>query len=170
MSLLSSQELKDLERKFADGVRSSDILSTFQRKNQRLSEATLRKYVQLGLLPRSTRVGTKGRHSGSIGMYPVSALRQINDIKKGLSEGATLESLTTSRSVVDGQLQEVEGLLAKVFGKVEQAVKAVGSEERGSWALRLKDAKRGLDAQLGALSQLVGQLNKVSWDREKTDS
>ena len=34
----------------------------------KFSEATLRKYVQLGLLPRSVRVGRKGKHQGSQGI------------------------------------------------------------------------------------------------------
>jgi len=37
------------------------LLDVFPPRGIRFSEATLRKYVQLGLLPRSVRVGQKGK-------------------------------------------------------------------------------------------------------------
>ena len=51
--------------------------TTGRPKGVRLSEATFRKYVQAGLLPRSKRVGRKGKHRGSQGLYPVEAVRRI---------------------------------------------------------------------------------------------
>ncbi|MEM6733022.1 MAG: hypothetical protein AAF658_15805, partial [Myxococcota bacterium] len=65
MALLSEGELRKLEKKYPTGISSADLVSAFSARGERFSEATLRKYVQLGLLPRSQRIGTQGRHRGS---------------------------------------------------------------------------------------------------------
>lgn len=77
------------------GISSYDVLRIFKDYGIKLSEATLRKYIQLGLLPRSHRVGTgeKGRNRGSRGLYPSSILKSINDIKRMLVEGMTLDDI-----------------------------------------------------------------------------
>jgi hypothetical protein len=46
------------------------IVATVTGKGDKLTEPTFRKYVQLGLLPRSVRVGRKGKHRGSQGPLP----------------------------------------------------------------------------------------------------
>ena len=84
MALLSATELRRVERDHEDGISSADIVELFSSKGERFSEATLRKYVQLGLLPMSRRVGIRGRHRGSSGLYPVVVVRLINEIKKAL--------------------------------------------------------------------------------------
>src|SRR6185503_20086322 len=71
-----------IEREHAAGLSSAEILDVFAVHGIQLSEATLRKYVQLGLLPRSVRVGRKGKHQGSQGVYPVQVVRQILHIKQ----------------------------------------------------------------------------------------
>ena len=82
----ATQALNLLERKYAAGLSSVEILDVFASHDVALSEATLRKYVQLGLLPRSVRVGRKGKHQGSQGVYPVSVIRQILRIKQMMAE------------------------------------------------------------------------------------
>src|SRR5690606_34982714 len=67
---ISEMNLDKIEEAQADGLTSRQILDIFEAHGISLSEATLRKYVQLGLLPRSVRVGSKGKHQGSKGMYP----------------------------------------------------------------------------------------------------
>jgi hypothetical protein len=57
MSILSEAEMKRLESKYSEGIASDAVVKLFQGKGLRFSEATLRKYVQLGLLPVSRRVG-----------------------------------------------------------------------------------------------------------------
>ena len=65
MEILGPEEIEKIEKDFAAGVPARTILEIFQPKGVRLSEATFRKYVQAGLLPRSRRVGRKGKHRGS---------------------------------------------------------------------------------------------------------
>jgi hypothetical protein len=93
MGALTTTELRRIEHKFEAGIRSGAVVEIFQGKGHRFSEASLRKYVQLGLLPKSRRVGIRGRHRGSSGLYPVTVVRLINDIKLALDKGATLEEV-----------------------------------------------------------------------------
>src|SRR4029077_4261491 len=57
------------------------------------SEASFRKYVQQNLLPRSRRVGRKGKHRGSLGVYPAKTVRRINTVKRLMADGFTIEEI-----------------------------------------------------------------------------
>ena len=59
MSPIDDGTLVNLERQYASGLTSGDLIDVCASHGIQLSEATLRKYVQLGLLPRSVRVGRK---------------------------------------------------------------------------------------------------------------
>jgi hypothetical protein len=91
--MIDELTLQHLERSHADGLTSVEILDVFARNDIPFSEATLRKYVQLGLLPRSVRVGKKGKHQGSQGLYPASVVRQILRIKQMMSQSYTIEQI-----------------------------------------------------------------------------
>src|SRR5512137_1304908 len=79
--LLLEEELGDIERQSPNGLTSRQIVDVFTSRGVRFSEATLRKYVQLGLLPRSVRVGRKGKHRGSCGVYPAEIVRRVNQVR-----------------------------------------------------------------------------------------
>ena len=83
--------LEEIEREHSKGITSAALLNFFADKGIRFGEATLRKWVQLGLLPRSVRVGRKGKHQGSKGQYPVRVVRQIIRIKRLMADGMTIE-------------------------------------------------------------------------------
>ena len=122
MELLGPEEIERIERDHAGGLPARAILEIFRPRGVQLSEATFRKYVQAGLLPRSRRVGRKGKHQGSRGLYPVEAVRRINAIKKMMAEGHTLEDIKRSflfhRNHID--LPVVDGILCRVvFGAGE---------------------------------------------------
>ena len=68
MNAINEATLSRIEKQHAGGLTSAEILDVFASHDIPLSEATLRKYVQLGLLPRSVRVGRKGKHQGSQGL------------------------------------------------------------------------------------------------------
>jgi DNA-binding transcriptional MerR regulator len=91
--LLSERELQTIEREHEGGLSAPEIVDLFQRRGIRFSEATFRKYVQQGLLPRSRRVGRKGKHQGSMGLYPTETVRRINDIKRRMAENYTIEDI-----------------------------------------------------------------------------
>src|SRR4051812_49969906 len=89
MDILGPEEIARIEAQHAGGLPAKAILEIFVPRGVALSEATFRKYVQAGLLPRSPRVGRKGKHRGSQGLYPVEAGSGVNAIKKKMGEGHT---------------------------------------------------------------------------------
>ena len=106
--LVSQAEIGRLERERAGGITSREVVRIFESRGARLSESTFRKYVQVGLLPRSRRVGRKGKHTGSSGLYPVEVVRRINLIKRMMAEGMTLEEIRGSFVGLKNQLSDVE--------------------------------------------------------------
>ena len=71
MQRISDDALDRIEREHEQAISSADILDIFASHGIKFSEATLRKYVQLGLLPRSVRVGRKGKHRARrVGIRP----------------------------------------------------------------------------------------------------
>jgi DNA-binding transcriptional MerR regulator len=108
MEILRPQELARIERDYATGLPARAILEIFRPHRVQLSEATFRKYVQAGLLPRSKRVGRKGKHRGSTGVYPVESVRRINAIKKMMAQGLTLEEIRRSFVFFKNQIDQVD--------------------------------------------------------------
>src|SRR5438270_6832252 len=95
-SPLEERELQEIERTWPNGLTSRQIVDVFETRGIRFSEATLRKYVQLGLLPRSVRVGRKGKHRGSCGLYPALVIRRVNVVKRMMAEDRTIEEIQRS--------------------------------------------------------------------------
>ncbi|MDX2053739.1 MAG: hypothetical protein SFV15_15160 [Polyangiaceae bacterium] len=131
--MLSDALLLQIEQKFPSGMSSSEILDAFATHGVQLSEATLRKYVQLGLLPRSTRVGQKGKHQGSKGIYPVGVVRQIVRIKQMMAESYTIEQIQREFLFMRGELEQLSVTLESVFGKLDGVVR----ERREESAVRI---------------------------------
>jgi DNA-binding transcriptional MerR regulator len=115
LEILKPDELAQIERDYPSGLSARAILEIFRPRGVRLSEATFRKYVQAGLLPRSVRVGRKGKHRGSQGIYPVEAVRRINAIKMMMAQGHTIEEIRRSFVFFKNQLDQVERDLGHVF-------------------------------------------------------
>src|SRR5262245_12809554 len=88
-------ELEQIERDYSEGVTSAQLFELLQRLGMKLSEPTFRKYVQLGLLPRSRRVGQKGKHKGSQGIYPTATIRRILEIKTLMEGDLTLDEIAS---------------------------------------------------------------------------
>lgn len=120
---LDESTLSRLEKSHARGLTSAEILAVFAEHEVLLSEASLRKYVQLGLLPRSVRIGRKGKHLGSQGIYPVSVVRQILRIKFMMAQNYTIEQIRREFLFVRSDLQLLEQTLGQIFIKLERVVK-----------------------------------------------
>jgi hypothetical protein len=120
--LLSERDLAQLERSFPDGLTSAQIINIFQSRGAKLSEATFRKYVQLGLLPRCRRVGSKGKHRGSHGIYPCATVRRINSIKRLMASSYTIEEIQRSFSNFKQQIDEIESALDELFKGFEREI------------------------------------------------
>jgi len=147
--LLEPEELERIERDFAGGLPAREILEIFRPCGVQLSEATFRKYVQVGLLPRSRRVGRKGKHQGSRGLYPVESVRRINAIKKMMAEGHTLEDIKRSFLFHRNHIDQLERDLSEVFEGFQDQLgeRAFGTEYR-----------RTLEEQLATLRSRAQEL------------
>jgi DNA-binding transcriptional MerR regulator len=128
---IPDEELDRIEREHANGISSSDILDIFATHQIKFSEATLRKYVQIGLLPRSVRVGKKGKHQGSQGMYPARVIRQIQRIKEMMGQDYTIEEIQREFLFVRGDIEELERILATIFDSLREAAQQRKSETSG---------------------------------------
>jgi hypothetical protein len=121
-ALLSERDLVQIEKAHPDGLTSAQIINIFQSRGAKLSEATFRKYVQLGLLPRCRRVGTKGKHRGSHGIYPCATVRRINSIKRLMASSYTIEEIQRSFSNFKSQIDEIESALDDLFKGFEREI------------------------------------------------
>jgi len=118
----SEEELDAIERAHSGGMSVQQIVEAFTARGTRLSEATFRKYVQLGLLPRSVRVGRKGKHRGSQGLYPATAVRQIDHIRRLMHQGFTMEEIQKEFLFVRGDIDALSRQLKRVHQAIEDAV------------------------------------------------
>ncbi len=153
MTTIPDAILEQIEKQHARGIASVEILKLFEEHGLKFSEATLRKYVQLGLLPRSVRVGRKGKHTGSQGLYPVTIVRQIVAIKNMMAQSLTIEEIQREFLFVRGDIEELERRLAKILKALRDAVKKQRSEPTA----------RSLSSDIGAAESLAKELlNKLS--------
>ena len=108
-------ELKKIAQTFPEGISSDEIVRIFKERGFRFSEATFRKYVQMGLVERCRRVGRKGKHRGSRGLYPVATLERINSIKSMISGEMTLDQLKSSYFQIRRRAEEADRILLEML-------------------------------------------------------
>lgn len=159
VELLQPEEIEQVERDYAQGVPVRVVVELFGKKGVALSEATFRKYVQAGLLPRSKRVGRKGKHRGSQGLYPVEAVRRVNAIKRMMVQGLTLEEIKASFVVLQNHLEHAHRELAIAFDGFERQLerrKLAPSHQR-----ELASELRALRVEARALLQRVSKFGSA---------
>src|SRR6266850_4978528 len=122
MAQREHDEFDALEMEYPQGISALQIVDFFVPRGVKLAQATFRKYVQLGLLPRSRRVGEKGKHRGSKGLYPSAAVRRIHMIKSLMDEGMTLEDIRRSFVYFRGQLDGVERGIEELLASLEKSL------------------------------------------------
>ena len=164
---LDDVTLSRLEREHQSGLSSVEILAVLEQHGVKFSEATLRKYVQLGLLPRSVRVGRKGKHQGSQGMYPVTVLRQILRIREMMADDLTIEQIQREFLFVRGEIEELERVLGHIFENLEHTAKDRAKDGAGgrlvtgdiagarSLARELVQRLESIEARLTARAELA---------------
>jgi hypothetical protein len=131
-------ELSGIELRNPDGLSSGEIIDILTDRGFKFSEATLRKYVQLGLLPRSRRVGSKGKHKGSRGLYPAGTIRQINEIKCMMAQDCTIEQIRSHFVFVGGEIEELRTLTERILEKLEEGLRNHSASQLASSELRLQ--------------------------------
>lgn len=172
VDLLKPEELARIERDYATGLPARVILEIFKPHGVRLSEATFRKYVQAGLLPRSKRVGRKGKHRGSTGLYPVDSVRRINAIKKMMAQGHTLEEIRRSFVFFKNQIDCVERDLDEVFTgfETELSGRAFGDKHKRALASQLSQLRQKADALVKAVSKFGSAVTARRGEDQKQES
>jgi hypothetical protein len=155
LSRISDEELDAIERDHEEGISSADILEFFASRDVKFSEASLRKYVQLGLLPRSVRVGRKGKHQGSQGLYPAGVLRKILRIKEMMALDYTIEEIQKEFLFVRGDIEELERILGKIFETLKEASKVRRSETSGRAISQDLASAEGLAKELLAKLEMI---------------
>lgn len=160
MDYLRTYEIARIERERASGISSGEVVRLFESKGARLSAATFRKYVQAGLLPRSRRVGRKGKHTGSSGLYPVAVVRRIALIKRMMAEGYTVEDIRGSFVTVRNRLEDVEKGLQELVE--ELSLKARVHPRRRQFEDELVQAEREVKKALERIEKVGGAVATVS--------
>jgi hypothetical protein len=153
--VIDDSVLSQIEKSHAKGLTSVEILDVFASRDIPFSEATLRKWVQLGLLPRSVRVGRKGKHQGSQGVYPVGVVRQILRIKQMMAESYTIEQIQKEFLFIRSDVEQLEQLLGGIFKKLDDVLRQRRREHSAQTVTRdVVDARslsRDLLARLTAI-------------------
>jgi hypothetical protein len=147
--VFSDDELSRIEREHGEGLTSEQIVDLFTRRNLRFTEATLRKYVQLGLLPRSRRVAIAGAQRGSQGLYPATVVRRIQHLKQLLAH-YTIEEIQKEFLFVRGDIEELSEALERVFSAL--------APHHSFGAKPLNDADRAVLRELTEAKTLAAEL------------
>ncbi len=143
--LFTPTEIERLEAAHPDGMTSREVIELFRSRGVAMSEATFRKYVQIGLLPRSSRrIGEKGKHKGSKGIYPAGVVRRLNLIKKMMNEGMTLEEIQNSFLAFRNDIEALQEALETLFQGFERHLEArrISDERKRSIARQFQESRR----------------------------
>lgn len=159
-NLLTTDELDAFEKQRPEGMSSAEIVDVFSSRGIKFSEATFRKYVQQGLLPRSRRVGQKGKHKGSKGIYPIGTIRQINEIKRMMSLDYTIEEIRQQFAFVGGEIEELRLLLDQIIEKLEESLQSGngGTLATVSIAKQIDEARQSAQGLIVLLEQAARQI------------
>src|SRR2546421_6623959 len=152
-----ADEFERLETTNPHGVSAAQIVDFFAPRGVKLAQATFRKYVQLGLVPRSRRVGERGKHRGSRGLYPAPAIRRISLIKSLMDEGLPLEDIRHSFIFFRGQLDDVERAFDDLFGALDKTL----SEKGNLRASRRRELERLLNEGRHRAHQFVKDMERT---------
>ncbi len=160
--LIDARGLTALEREHADGLSAGQVVEIFRARGIKLSEATFRKYVQLGLLPRSRRVGRKGKHQGSMGLYPVVTIRRVNEIKRMMAESYTIEEIQRAFLRFTDDIETIGRGIKDLFGGFQRELRApeFDAARRKTLTREIEDARKVADDLIGRIENLERQITQ----------
>jgi hypothetical protein len=159
---LDERALSAVEKAHPEGLSAAQIVEIFVSRGIKLSEATFRKYVQQGLLPRSRRVGRKGKHQGSMGLYPATTVRRVNEIKRMMAESYTIEEIQRSFLRFTGEIEAVERGIAELFTGFQRELRApeFDAARRKTLTRGIEDARKVADDLIGRIEELERQITQ----------
>jgi DNA-binding transcriptional MerR regulator len=153
--LLKEDELRAIEGTYGEGISAVQIVDVFTSRGIKFSEASFRKYVQQGLLPRSRRVGRKGKHRGSMGVYPAKTVRRINTVKQLMADGYTIEEIQGQFLLYTDLVEGVAENLTALWTRLTVDATRLEPKIRRELEKELADASRDGD-------RLVDRLNDIT--------
>jgi len=153
--LLKEEELRAIEGTYAEGITAVQIVDVFTSRGIKFSEASFRKYVQQGLLPRSKRVGRKGKHRGSLGVYPAKTIRRINAVKQLMADGYTIEEIQGQFLLYTDLVEGVAEHLAELWSRLGADIARLDPAQRKTLERELADTRRDGDRVVERLGELT---------------
>jgi DNA-binding transcriptional MerR regulator len=157
-SVLQEEELRAIEGTYPEGITAVQIVDVFTSRGIKFSEASFRKYVQQGLLPRSRRVGRKGKHRGSLGVYPSKTVRRINAVKQLMVDGYTIEEIQGQFLLYTDLVEGVAEHLAELWTRLGADVVKLDTTTRREAELQLAAARQGGDRLVDQLGELTRRI------------
>lgn len=154
-ALLKEDELRAVEGTYADGITAVQIVDVFTSRGIKFSEASFRKYVQQGLLPRSKRVGRKGKHRGSLGVYPAKTVRRINTVKQLMADGYTIEEIQGQFLHYTDLVEGVAEHLTELWARLTADAAKLEAAPRTRFERELAVARRDGDSLVEHLGELT---------------
>ena len=153
--LLDDAALHAIETTHADGLTAVQIVGVFTSRGVKFSEASFRKYVQQGLLPRSRRVGRKGKHRGSLGLYPAKTVRRINSVKQLMADGYTIEEIQGQFLAFTDLVETITESLTDLWSRLGRDLETAEPKVRRELSQELTEVHRDGDRLVDRLSSLV---------------
>ncbi len=165
--LLSDDEVREIEQAHSDGITAAQVVDIFVSRGVRFSEASFRKYVQQGLLPRSRRVGRKGKHRGSLGVYPAKIVGRINAVKRLMAENYTIEEIKQRFLRFTDVIETLQEGITEVFARLETELQSDRFDAKARRALKkqLSDARKVADDLMRRLGGLSRRMTSARADR-----
>jgi len=158
-ALLKEEDLRGIEATYATtGITAAQIIDVFSSRGIKFSEASFRKYVQQGLLPRSRRVGRKGKHRGSLGMYPAKTIRRINTVKSLMADGYTIEEIQGQFLLYTDLVEGVAEGMTELWARLGVDAKRLDDKARREVEKELAEARREGDRVVERLDELTRRI------------
>jgi DNA-binding transcriptional MerR regulator len=157
-SLLKEDELRAIEGTYPHGITAVQIVDVFTSRGIKFSEASFRKYVQQGLLPRSRRVGRKGKHRGSLGVYPSKTVRRINAVKQLMVDGYTIEEIQGQFLLYTDLVEGVAENLTELWSRLTADAQKLDPQIRKDVEKQLSDARRDGDRLVDRLGEVTRRI------------
>ncbi|HUS32972.1 MAG TPA: MerR family transcriptional regulator [Kofleriaceae bacterium] len=161
---LTEEQLRAIETQYPEGLTAVQLVDAFTRNRVRFSEASFRKYVQQGLLPRSKRVGRKGKHKGSLGVYPAKTVRRINQVKRLMADGYTIEEIQGQVLLYTDLVEGVEENVTELVTRLQRDCERLEPASRKEVAKELTEVRKEGDRLVERLSALATRVSAPRTD------
>lgn len=158
---LTSKAIRAIIKAYPDGVTAQQMVEYVTTNlGQKIALPTVRKYVQLGFLTRSTRRGL-GYRQGSKGYYPASTLVQLIRVREQLRSGRTLQGLAASSFGVGNRLDDL-------VHRLSQATELMADHAGPKRSAQAKVARQKIQAATTAIEVQVEALKKIALSIDET--